>query len=103
MTKRYTLSAEAGTELENLLSYTLNNHGQRQARKYSHQLLACMDNLAKDNGHKAMRDIDSRMFYVHCQHHYIFGLRMPDKSMVIIAILHERMDLIARISSRLKK
>ena len=35
------------------------------------------------------------------EHHYIFGLPRPDAPTLIIAILHERMDLIARAAGRL--
>jgi toxin ParE1/3/4 len=37
-----------------------------------------------------------------CQHHYIYCVKLAKTTPLIIAILHERMDLIARISERLE-
>jgi len=33
---------------------------------------------------------------------YIFALRQEDKSLIVLAILHERMELIQRLKDRLK-
>ena len=36
-----------------------------------------------------------------CQHHYIFSLTRQNAPAVVLAVLHERMDLIARLRNRL--
>ena len=46
MTKTlYSLSSRAGRELEAIMVYTLDTHGQKQASKYGDQLLECIANL----------------------------------------------------------
>ena len=37
-----------------------------------------------------------------CQHHYLVCLPRPDAPALIVAILHERMDLMARLAGRLR-
>ena len=49
-----------------------------------------------------MNDLYPNVRVMHCQHHYIFGLMREDAPMLIVAILHERMDVIARLQNRLK-
>jgi plasmid stabilization system protein ParE len=36
-----------------------------------------------------------------CQHHRIFGLVSAEGSMMVLAVLHERMDLMERLKARL--
>ena len=38
----------------------------------------------------------------HCESHYLFCLPRRDAPALIIAILHERMDLMARLAGRLQ-
>ncbi|WP_246047892.1 type II toxin-antitoxin system RelE/ParE family toxin [Hankyongella ginsenosidimutans] len=38
---------------------------------------------------------------VRCQHHYIFCLPRTGQPPLIVAILHKRMDMMARLGSRL--
>ena len=38
----------------------------------------------------------------HCEHHYVFYICLPgDNQPVIIAVLHERMDMLVRLKTRL--
>lgn len=37
-----------------------------------------------------------------CQHHYVFFVRDEISNVLILAVLHENMDLIARIRDRLE-
>ncbi len=39
--------------------------------------------------------------YSRCEHHYVFFMTRDDACPLILAVLHENMDLIARISERL--
>ncbi len=36
-----------------------------------------------------------------CQHHYVFFVREDDGSVLILAVLHENMDLLERFRDRL--
>ncbi len=48
-----------------------------------------------------MGDLYPGLRMMRCEHHYIFCLPRPETPALIVAILHERMDLIARIAGRL--
>ena len=39
----------------------------------------------------------------HCEHHYAFALPREGAPALIVAILHERMDLMTRLAERLNK
>lgn len=39
----------------------------------------------------------------HCERHYLFCLPRSDAPALIVAILHERMDLIVRLAGRLQQ
>jgi len=39
---------------------------------------------------------------VRCEHHYIFCLPRDDAPALVVAIFHERMDLMARLADRLE-
>jgi plasmid stabilization system protein ParE len=99
----YKLTKAADEDFENIIRYTLEKHGARQVRKYSSLLLKCLLNLARDQGHiRSMPDIHSDLCYILCEHHYIFGIKRKKEPMIIVAILHERMEMLQRISDRLE-
>ena len=98
----YILSEGAEEDLRSITRYTLKNHGHKQTLKYRDQLETCTDNLANDiYPHKVIADIIPEICYLQCQYHYIFGLRQIKKPMIVIAILHERMDLMRRVADRI--
>jgi hypothetical protein len=39
--------------------------------------------------------------FVPCEHHYVFFTKPPGAPVLILAVLHERMDLVARLKQRL--
>lgn len=51
---------------------------------------------------KDMDALYQNLRLVHCEHHYIFCVVSPDAPALVVAILHERMDLMVRIGDRLK-
>ncbi|WP_228765665.1 type II toxin-antitoxin system RelE/ParE family toxin [Sphingopyxis solisilvae] len=51
---------------------------------------------------KDLSEIHPGLRAVHCQHHYIFCLPRENAAALIVAILHERMDLMTRVAGRLK-
>jgi len=99
----YRLTKAADKDFEEIIRYTLDDHGIRQVQKYSALLLSCLNNLAKNKGHiRRMPDIHSDLRYIRCEHHYIFGLKQQKGPIIIFAILHERMEMLQRISDRLE-
>ena len=48
-----------------------------------------------------MSSLHPGLIMARCQYHYLFCLPRPDAPALIVAILHERMDLMARLADRL--
>ena len=46
-------------------------------------------------------EIDKDLYVSRCEHHYILCLKRTDKKPRIIGFFHEKMDVIARVKSRL--
>lgn len=102
MTLRYILSRAADADLEDVLRYTRQQWGLDQAIRYSSAIERGIEELA--NGGPLVRQWDrvyAGLRSVHCERHLIFGLHRPDTPTLVVAILHERMDLITRVVSRL--
>ena len=99
----YRLTRSADQDIESILHYTLTKHGPTQTRKYSNQIEICLDTLSHEKGQiRKLSSIHPALLYLHCQHHYIFGLKHPNQPMLIIALLHERMDFIRQLTDRLE-
>jgi len=102
MAASYEISIAAEKDWRGILRYTLDNFGKRQVQKYTNSLLKCLDDLA--NGVGLYKEIDvsgHQVLIKRCQRHYIFALNQTDQPLLIIAILHEQMDLIQRLKNRL--
>lgn len=98
----YELSPGADEDLENIARYTFKTWGTAQTRKYMDALEQCIENLARgEERFKDMKDLRPGMRMVRCKHHYIFGLMRPSSPMLVVAVLHEKMDLIQRVRKRL--
>ena len=103
MTRTYVLTTAAEGDLRAVIRYTRRRWGEAQARRYVGQLQACAGALAAGEGaHRNMGDLHPDLRMVHCEHHYIFCLPRPDGPALIVAILHERMDLLTRLAGRLR-
>jgi plasmid stabilization system protein ParE len=97
------LADAAQAELREIIRHTRKQWGDAQARAYAAQLKQGMARLAAGQGpFKNLDDIYPALRMAHCGHHYIFCLPRNDAPALIIAILHERMDLMTRLADRLK-
>lgn len=95
-----TLAAEA--DLRGIVRYTREAWGEAQARGYATQLERSVEAVASGQG--AFRDMSAlypgpRM--ARCEHHFIFVLPRDGAPALVVAILHERMDLMVRMQERL--
>ena len=98
----YEISGSAEEDWRSIVNYTFDQFGETQVRKYMNQLKACTENLAKGEGYfKSVDDLYPSIRLKHCQHHYIFGLMREERPMLIVAIFHERMDLMMQLKNRL--
>lgn len=102
MKRGYDLSQSAEDDLRDIVRYTRQLWGDSQARHYVAVLKSGIERVAAGQGiFKDMTAIHPRLRMVHCRHHYIFCLARENEPALIVAILHERMDLMARLSDRL--
>ncbi len=102
MTAPFVLQDGAVDDLRSIVRYTRKAWGEAQARAYSEALRTGIQRLVNGQGtYKILGDIHPALRVTRCEHHYIFCLWREDAPSLIVAILHERMDLIARITDRL--
>ena len=102
MTSAYVLTTGAEADLRAVVRYTRRQWGDAQALTYADRLRICIEALSV--GKNAGRDSSALypgLRMARCEHHYVFCMPRPEAPALIVAILHERMDLIARISDRL--
>ena len=98
----YDLTPSALDDLKEIARYTLTTWGEKQSLTYA-------DLLEKHFCAMAARTAYARTFskrypqilVSRCSHHYIFYLHPEGKPPCILAILHERMDIVNRLKNRL--
>lgn len=79
------------------------NGGDAQARRYIADLEQGVARLAAGQGiFKDASALHPALRMARCTHHYVFCLPRENEPALIVAILHERMDLIARLADRLQ-
>jgi len=100
--KSYEISESAEEDLQGIVNYTFSQFGEAQTRKYMSKLKQCTKKLALSEGYyKELDDLYPSMRLKHCQHHYIFGLMRNKHPMLVVAIFHEKMDLMEQLKTRL--
>lgn len=99
----YESTYAAQRDWQEIVEYTIEQHGVKQTEKYTTQLLKCIEAMTIGKGHHKDIEIEERIVRVkHCQKHYIFGLVRDGFPFMVIAFSHERMDLMARLKGRLE-
>lgn len=100
MSRRYYFTHAAEEDLLAIWLYTDGRWGEAQADTYQDALHeACQhvaDGIAVSRSFEGMEQV--RFF--HAQHHYLFFVT-HEEGITVIAVLHDRMDLPARLSERL--
>lgn len=98
----YELSIDAQHDIESILEYTLENFGPAQVETYGANLIKCVEDLAMEQGgYKTLTRGNRKVRMLHCHKHFIFGIQRPSKPLLVIAVLHERMDLMRRLTGRI--
>lgn len=100
----YELTSAAEADLREIVRYSIGRWGEEQAERYAKSLEAGFLKIASNK-------VLSRQFspsypqvqVTKCQHHYIFYVLREGNIPHILAVLHERMDLINRLQERLSK
>jgi plasmid stabilization system protein ParE len=100
--KGYVLTDAAEADLRGIIRHTREQWGDAQTRRYIGELergiarLAARDGMFKDLG-----GLHPELLMAHCGHHYIFCLSREKAPALVLAIFHERMDLMVRLKDRL--
>jgi len=98
----YVLTAAAEADLRATIRYTRQQWGEAQVRAYMEKLERGIARLAAGQGiFKDLGALYPALRMAHCEHHYIFCLQRENSPPLIVAILHERMNLVTRLADRL--
>ncbi|MBB3314146.1 plasmid stabilization system protein ParE [Rhizobium sp. BK196] len=100
----YILTAEAESDLRSVIRYTRAQWGPAQVRRYVSALERYIANLAE--GKSPFKDLSAlhpALRMARCEHHYLFCLLREYAPALIVAIFHERMDLMQRLAGRLNE
>ncbi|MBW8910698.1 MAG: type II toxin-antitoxin system RelE/ParE family toxin [Sphingomonas sp.] len=103
MTVGYVLSAAAEADLRDIIRYTRRQWGDTQTRAYIAKLQCGIESVSAGQGvFRDMTALYPGLRMVHCEHHFIFCLPRAKAPALVVAMFHERMDLMTRVADRLK-
>lgn len=103
MTAKYVLLPAAEADLRDIIRYTRKQWGDAQTRTYVTKLQRGIERMA--DGQDLFKDMTALypgLRMLRCEHHYIFSLPRDNAPLAVVAIFHERMDLMMRLADRLK-
>ena len=95
----YQLTEDADNDLLEIARYTIKTWGLEQARHYE----ALLENHFRALSQKTITDLRkpldhrSDLLASFCEHHYVFHLKREGQCPLIIAVLHENMELLVQI------
>ncbi|MBZ0254486.1 type II toxin-antitoxin system RelE/ParE family toxin [bacterium] len=96
------LTNTAKQDLINIWQYTFQNWGENQADSYLDLLeSSCSNLLIKQETWKALKEIHPNLYSIKCEHHFIFFQLEKPKTPIVLAFLHEKMDMMVRLKNRL--
>ena len=96
----YDLTLAAEEDLRGVWRYTFKTWGPEQADKYLGQLGDCFDAIGSRRApSRSLPQLPDEICIHRCQRHYIFWLAI-DRT-IIIAVLHEKMDVMQRLADRI--
>lgn len=98
----YILTTEAEADLRNVIRYTRKQWGAAQVRHYVANLEKGIASLAAGEGYfRDMSDLYPALRMARCEHYYVFCLPRERVPALVVAIFHERMDLMTRLADRI--
>ena len=98
----YELSPTAEKDIQQVTGYTLNKWGSESLEKYIAGLKATFDAIG--NGDALKREFSKRfptVLVTKYRYHFVFYIREGLKIPVIIGVIHEKRDVVNRLSERL--
>ncbi|MGH8145045.1 MAG: type II toxin-antitoxin system RelE/ParE family toxin [Rhodanobacteraceae bacterium] len=98
----YVLTHAAEADVRGIIRHTRKEWGDIQVRRYITKLEQGMARLAAgQEPFKDMGAIYPALRMSRCGHHYVFCLPREHAPTMIVAVLHERMDLVTLLTDRL--
>lgn len=98
----YQLAEAAEADMRAIIRHTRAEWGIEQARAYAHGLELAMQALADHpRRHRGLAGVHPDLRIARFRKHLLFALPRPDAPTLILAIMHERMDMLARLAHRL--
>ena len=95
---KYVLTNRAVKDLTDIWNYTFETWSEKQADKYYNEILKECSNLSKNpEGGKKYFDLIDDLRGAKINKHIIFYRRLEEKVIEIERVLHEQMDLKARL------
>lgn len=102
MSRAYVLTKSAEADLKEIIAYTKAQFGVTQCRNYIEEIERNAEAVANGRGHfKEMHTLIPNLRVALSGKHYIFCLPQHNAPAIILAILHERMDVLQRLKNRL--
>ena len=97
----YRLTKSAERDLSEVWIYTYEAWGDEQADRYVSGLKDSLMKIGENPAlGKLVNEIGAGLRMFRCQHHYMFYL-LQDQTVIVLGILHEKMDLIQRLQERI--
>lgn len=98
----YALANETTQALLEIGHYTIHKWSLQQAIQYLSELDEHFAAIARHDVHeKAVFEHRSDFRVSRCRHHFVLFVRENNGNVLILAVLHESMDMIARLRERL--
>ena len=98
----YELSPAAERDLLEIAIYTIATWSATQAARYESALERHFVAIGRGKARaRVFLDHRPELFVSRCEHHHVFALQREDDCPLILAVLHESMDLMARVRDRL--
>lgn len=94
---RYRLLKASEADLNDIWKYTYDTWGIRQASKYLRQIKKRIETLSNNPGLGHKRDSISEGLFCYHEGRHLIMYRKEEKGIVIIRVLHDRMDVPERI------
>ena len=100
----YELTPDAEVDLHDIALYTLKTWGIEQTNRYEAALENNLTGIgAGETRTRPVFEHRSDLRVSRCEHHYVFAQMREDDVPLIVAVLHERMDLMVRLRERLDR
>ena len=99
----YELAEDAEADLRDIALYTMSRWGAKQAAQYAALLDAHFEAIGSGRARtKVFLQHRPELRVSRVERHFVFHLKRDDRDPLILAVFHERMDLMARLRDRLQ-